>query len=120
MYGIRDSGMESNFVCNQAETGNYIHCYAMITYAYRRLHAKLFGLDKQPKLTVQLRLFLVEVVGVVPLAETPRSDVINVVLCQRVTYIQICVRQSVLLPQNGSHPQLRPQAHCRPQKKKPP
>ena len=66
MYGIRDSGMESNFVCNQAETGNYIHCYAMITYAYRRLHAKLFGLDKQPKLTVQLRLFLVEVVGLEP------------------------------------------------------
>ena len=47
-------------------------------------------------------------VGVVPLAETPRSDVINVVLCQRATYIQIYTRQSVLLPQNGSHPQLRP------------
>ena len=36
---------------------------------YLRLTAityQTFGLDKQPKLTVQLRLFLVEVVGVEP------------------------------------------------------
>ena len=57
---------------------------------------------------VQFRFNLVEVVGVVPLAETPRSDVTNVVLCQHTYSFPSPVRQSVLLPQNGSHPQLRP------------
>ena len=64
-------------------------------------------------------LRVVEVVGVVPLAGTPRSDVINVVLCQQATYIRAYVRQSILLPQNGSHPQLRPQRPLSTNKKYP-
>ena len=51
---------------------------------------------------------MVPLAGLVPLAETPRSDVINVVLCQQETQYLIAVRQSVLLSQNGSHPQVRP------------
>ena len=35
----------------------------------------------------------------------PRSDVINVVLCQRVCRCPSLVGQSILLSQNGSHPQ---------------
>ena len=35
----------------------------------------------------------------------PRSDVINVVLCQRVCRSPSLVGQSILLSQNGSHPQ---------------
>ena len=38
----------------------------MITYAYGDYMPSLFVLNKQPKLMVQLRLFLVEVVGVEP------------------------------------------------------
>ena len=41
---------------------------------------------------------LVLVAGLVPLAETPRSGVINAVLCQQVLLYQIFARQSVLLP----------------------
>ena len=41
-------------------------------------------------------------VGVVPLAETPRSDIINVVLCLQATLTFNAVRRSVLLSQNGS------------------
>ena len=42
-------------------------------------------------------LSVVLVAGLVPLAETPRSDVINVVLCQQVGRYPCAVRQSVLL-----------------------
>ena len=45
---------------------------------------------------------LVPLVGLVPLAETPRPDVINAGLCRRVCLPLNGVRQSVLLPQNGS------------------
>ena len=43
--------------------------------------------EQTTQVAVQLRLFVVEMVGVVPLAETPRSNVINVVLCLQVTLI---------------------------------
>ncbi len=36
----------------------------------------------------------------------PRSDVINVVLCRRAYHNPAAARQSVLLPQNGSHPRI--------------
>ena len=36
----------------------------------------------------------------------PRSDVINVVLCHQAYHYPNPVRQSVLLPQNGSHPRV--------------
>ena len=68
---------------------------------------------------VQFRFNLVEVVGVVPLAETPRSDIINVVLCLQATLTFNAVRQSVLLSQNGSHPQLRPRRPLSTNKKYP-
>ena len=43
-------------------------------------------------------LSVVLVAGLVPLAETPRSDVINVVLCQQALFCLMPIRQSVLLP----------------------
>ena len=65
MYVICESGMESiKIACNQAEGITYTASRDYIRL--RRLHTKPFGLNKQPKLTVQLRLFLVEVVGVEP------------------------------------------------------
>ena len=56
----------------------------------RRLHAKPFGLNKQPKLTVQLRLFLVEVVGIEPTSYSAAKKLS--------TYL---VRLLFLFPQRG-------------------
>ena len=52
--------------------------------------------------------FVVLVAGLVPLAGTPRSAIMNGVLCLLNQRISCLVRQSVLLSQNGSHPQIRP------------
>ena len=56
------------------------------------LNQRLQGLghndnNKTPNLK-EGRGFVVPLAGLVPLAETPRSDVINVVLCQRFAIVQ--------------------------------
>ena len=48
--------------------------------------------------------------GILAFSGAPRSDVINVVLCRQVFHNPSFVRQSVLLPQNGSHPRSPSQA----------
>ena len=48
--------------------------------------------------------------GICAFSGAPRSDVINVVLCRQVFHNPSFVRQSVLLPQNGSHPRIPSQA----------
>ena len=40
--------------------------------------------------------------GILAFSGAPRSDVINVVLCRQFYHNPTAVRQSVLLPQNGS------------------
>ena len=69
---------------------------------------KDWGKKATKKHTAKVCLSVVLVAGLVPLAETPRSDVINVGLCRQARLSLGCVRQSVLLSQNGSHPQVQP------------
>ena len=54
--------------------------------------------------------------GIRAFSGAPRSAIINCRLCRQVFGCQNSVRQSVLLPQNGSHPQLPSQ--CRESKKR--
>ena len=59
------------------------------------------------KKPLKIKGFLELLGGFVPLAETPRSDVINVVLCRQVMRCQNLVRQSAH-SRSRLHPQVRP------------
>ena len=49
--------------------------------------------------------------GILAFSSAPRSDVINVILCRQFYRNPTTVRQSVLLPQNGSHPRIPLNSH---------
>ena len=73
----------------------------------RRLHSKPFGLNKNRQVSCRnLSIFYGADEGICAFSGAPRSDVINVVLCHQVYRYLNFARQSVLLPQNGSYPQI--------------
>jgi len=55
---------------------------------------------------VQVRLFLVEATGLAPLAARPAPTLLTSGFASKFRVFPSFSRQSVLLPQNGSHPQV--------------
>ena len=64
--------------------------------------ASFFRSSREPPI---IRVFF-KTFGIRTFSGAPRSDVINVVLCRQVCRKSTTARQSILLPQNGSHPRI--------------
>ena len=66
----------------------------------------VFEKEKSPETLMFQEIFRGWGNGTCAFSGAPRPDVINVGLCRQIARFPSFVRQSVLLPQNGSHPQV--------------
>ena len=76
-----------------------------ISYTLCVITHQSYGLNKKFDKSKLVEFFGADE-GICAFSSAPRFDVINVVLCRKVFPFPKSVRQSVLLPQNGSHPQI--------------